>query len=160
MSDLFYALFFIGLGIFMIYMSIQAWTGSFKRWYVSQRDHSRMYVGMPFGLVFCGFGLIIIANILFSGLGVADFIIVYLVSPIIWLSLLLAIFQPKWIRPPWVRWLEDNYWDRLPLLIADGKQDVWAWQRRVSTQEAWRRGQGKWRVNRSIGHDGGFGRAG
>ena len=56
------------------------------------------------------------------------------------MSMILAIWQPKWLKPHWLRWLEEEHADVIHLLREDVHQDRWGWQRRVKTQaqmEAW-----------------------
>ncbi len=64
------------------------------------------------------------------------------VFPLAIVAVLVVIFQPRWLKPGWVRWLEENHGDILELLIEEArKTPKWAdWAERVSTQaglEAW-----------------------
>jgi hypothetical protein len=48
-----------------------------------------------------------------------------------------VIFQPKWLKPKWICWLEENQGDILDLLIEEARQTPkWTdWAERVNTQE-------------------------
>lgn len=50
---------------------------------------------------------------------------------------LIVVFQPKWLKPQWVQWLEENHGDVLELIIEEARQasDWRDWADRVSTQE-------------------------
>ena len=53
------------------------------------------------------------------------------------------MWRPRWIRPQWVKWVEDNHrWLEIQWLIADARKDPQGWGNRVSTQqglEGWAR---------------------
>lgn len=61
----------------------------------------------------------------------------YGVFPVGFLSVLIVVFQPKWFKPAWVRWLEENHGDILEILIEEARKtpDWRDWGKRVSTQE-------------------------
>jgi hypothetical protein len=47
------------------------------------------------------------------------------------------MIRPRWLVPPWLRWLEDNHKDILGLLKNEArKMGGNEWNRRVRTQEA------------------------
>ena len=56
------------------------------------------------------------------------------VFPTGFLSVLVVVFQPKWLKPTWVRWLEENHMDILNVLIEDARKTP-DWAKRVNTQE-------------------------
>ncbi len=55
--------------------------------------------------------------------------------------LILLIWQPRWLKPIWLRWLEDNYGHVLELMFEEARQmGVRTWEAQVKTQadlEAW-----------------------
>ena len=59
------------------------------------------------------------------------------VFPLGIITVLVVIFQPKWLKPQWVRWLEENHGDILELLTEEArKTPKWTdWAKQVSTQE-------------------------
>lgn len=60
------------------------------------------------------------------GLGIAAILlVVMLMSPV----------GCRWFRFHWAYWLEENYGDKLDVLLADIRRDPKAWERRVATRE-------------------------
>jgi hypothetical protein len=59
------------------------------------------------------------------------------VFPLGIIAVLVVVFQPKWLKPKWVRWLEENHGDILDLLIEEArKTPKWTdWAKQVSTQK-------------------------
>jgi hypothetical protein len=59
------------------------------------------------------------------------------VFPLGIIAVLVVVFQPKWLKPKWVRWLEENHGDILDLLIEEArKTPQWTdWAKQVSTQK-------------------------
>jgi hypothetical protein len=56
------------------------------------------------------------------------------VFPTGFFSVLVVITQPKWFKPKWVRWMEDNHGDILEILIEEGRMTP-DWGETVSSQE-------------------------
>ena len=56
-------------------------------------------------------------------------------------TVILAIWQPWWLKPAWLRWLEDNYGDILEEMFAEARAiGRFNWAKQVRTQsdlEAW-----------------------
>lgn len=51
------------------------------------------------------------------------------------LAITLAIWQPWWLKPKWLRWLEQEHKSILPVLWEEVRKEGHAWERRVRTQE-------------------------
>jgi hypothetical protein len=51
------------------------------------------------------------------------------------LAIVLAIWQPWWLKPKWLRWLEKEHGDIIEILWEEVRQEGHAWERRVRTQE-------------------------
>jgi hypothetical protein len=67
-------------------------------------------------------------------------LVLYVLGPLLLLFYALAIWQPWWLKPVWLRWLEREHGDVIELLWEDVRKDRWGWERRVRTQaqlEAW-----------------------
>ncbi len=67
-------------------------------------------------------------------------LVIYVLIPLLLANYILAIWQPWWLKPKWLRWLEKEHGDILHLLWADVRNDRWGWERRIKTQadlEAW-----------------------
>lgn len=60
----------------------------------------------------------------------------YILLPLLIVTLILATWQPRWLKPTWLRWLETNHEQFLYLLWEDArKMGRWKWQRQVNTQK-------------------------
>jgi hypothetical protein len=51
------------------------------------------------------------------------------------LAIILAIWQPWWLKPKWLRWLEKEHGDIIEILWEEVRKEGHAWERRVRTQE-------------------------
>lgn len=51
------------------------------------------------------------------------------------LAIILAMWQPRWLKPKWLRWLEEEHGDIIEILWEEVRQEGHAWGRRVRTQE-------------------------
>lgn len=137
----------IDLGIVLIAVGLLGigsgvWTrlGKNRAWYLVPDYPVLLPKGMHYAMPIAGLMTIVIGisllmptpkagRLVFFGVAVPLMITVYLV----------VIFQPRWLKPHWVRWLEEEHGDILPLLIAEARQTP-GWAKRVRTQaglEAW-----------------------
>lgn len=55
--------------------------------------------------------------------------------PLLIVTYVLAIWQPWWLKPTWLRRLEKEHGDILEILWEEARMDQWKWERRVKTQE-------------------------
>ncbi len=62
-------------------------------------------------------------------------IVIYLVPPLWIIAGILAIWQPWWLKPKWLRWLEKEHGDIIETLWEEVRKEGHAWERRVRTQE-------------------------
>jgi hypothetical protein len=135
-DDLLILGFFGLIGMFGIVIGTTIWTGYFKSWFIIERVPvivpTAFYNGsMVFlGLTLISVGLAALADrpglYLFFGLSL----------PLMTLTIILAIWQPRWIQPSWYRWLEENHEEIIPILQEEVRQmGPREWQRQVSTQE-------------------------
>ena len=88
-------------------------------------------VGIPMALTVLSIGLIPILPIAKENRG--D-VITYVTAPLLIMTYILAIRQPWWLKPAWLRWLEKEHGDIIHLLWEDVRQDRWGWEQRVRTQ--------------------------
>lgn len=89
-------------------------------------------VGIPMALTVLSIGLIPILPIAKENRG--D-VITYVTAPLLIMTYILAIWQPWWLKPAWLRWLEKEHGDIIHLLWEDVRKDRWGWERRVHTQK-------------------------
>jgi hypothetical protein len=126
-------IFLVGLGLFFIFLGSGVRLGYWKRWYLGPDDpifypKPGVYGLIPLGLaLFCTLLVLVLpepwqtfatwAAFSFAGL-----------------CILLVGLQPWWIKPKWVRWLEEENDDILDRLIQEAR---WTkdWEKRIATQE-------------------------
>ena len=91
---------------------------------------SLVYGLIPLGL---GAGLLAIGPLLPEE--IRPNLVSYGLGPLWILTLILAIWQPWWLKPAWLRWLEKEHGDILGILWKEVRKEGHAWERRVQTQE-------------------------
>ena len=63
-------------------------------------------------------------------------IVIYLVPPLWIIAGILAVWQPHWLKPAWLRWLEDNYGHVQEAIFAEARQmGIRNWETQVRTDE-------------------------
>ena len=50
-------------------------------------------------------------------------------------ALVLMIWKPRWLKPQWLLWLEDNYPYLIDTLLEEARKEGKAWEAKVRTQE-------------------------
>ncbi len=129
---------FTGLwGIALIYFGIAILVGDFKRWYLGPRifpPQAIVYGSVLFGLAAIEL-CVIVALASYLDPDTTGWVVALTAGLTALSGFVLAIWQPRWIKPHWVRWLEENYWDRIHILIADARRNPRHWEERVATQE-------------------------
>jgi hypothetical protein len=88
-----------------------------------------------YGLIPLGLGLGLLAILPLVPEGMRPDLVSYGLGPLWILTLILAIWQPWWLKPGWVRWLEKEHGDILGILWEEVRKEGHAWERRVRTQE-------------------------
>ncbi len=124
------------IGAVLIYLGAITLDGSFKKWYLGPRTfppQAIVYATIPTGLGFIEICIILALSPIMD-FDTAQKMITLLVGPTFALGFVFAIWQPNWIKPYWVRWLEGNYKQEIYGLIAAAREDAEAWERRVATQ--------------------------
>ena len=58
----------------------------------------------------------------------------WVVTPVFIASLVLAVWNPRWLRPQWLNYLEDEYGTVMWHLLEDAHHNPREWTRRVRTQ--------------------------
>ncbi len=96
----------------------------------------RAYVGIPFGITCLFWALAAIPDSqtlswIFLGIGLVFFV----------LGVIFAGTQPSFLKPAWLRWLEQEHADIMPLLIREANEmGLGNWEQWVKSQadlEAW-----------------------
>jgi hypothetical protein len=123
-------------GIFILYMGVMGLRGHFKGLYLIRgiplaAPASVVYTFFPGGI---GFLILAIALLIPNDQIVR--IIVVLTSALGMLcALVLMLWQPRWLKPWWLLWLEDKYPLLLETLLEEARQAGRAWETEIRTEE-------------------------
>lgn len=131
------------VGFFAIGMYLIVKTGRIKSWYILKTlpgllSGRMMYAAFPFGLSFI---LTHFAALLpnYNPREPNLLILTLLVGPVFGFWFMYR--PPKWVKPSWLQWLEQEYGYCLPILIVEAQKiNRWEWESRVRTQagmQAW-----------------------
>jgi hypothetical protein len=109
--------------------------GKLRHWFVMPNypvlmPKAAVYAQLVLGLMIASIAM----SLLMPTSEAARNVWLWIVFPLLAIALVLAVWQPSWIKPRWVRWLEENHGDILELLIEEGRKTP-GWSKRVSTQE-------------------------
>jgi len=125
------------IGLVFIYLGFITLNGSYKIWYLGPQifpPQAVVYGTIPTGIAFLEISMILILAPLL-GPDITGWMVGLLVLPVLVIAFVLAIWRPKWIKPKWVNWLEENYSDKIDILIKDARKNPESWKVRVATQE-------------------------
>jgi hypothetical protein len=122
-----------GTGSVFIFLGSGVRLGYWKWWYLGPDDpiffpKPGVYGFIPLGLSFFCTALVLVLPEPWQTL--ATWVTFSLAA----LSLFLIGLQPRWIKPAWVRWLEEENADILDRLIEEARRTK-DWHKRVATQE-------------------------
>jgi hypothetical protein len=118
----------IALGLFFFIPGVLARLGYF-RWIYAMKGHlvltppALVHVATLIGLAMMFLGFLPIMPISADAkldLGAYCFV------PLVILIYVLAIWQPWWLKPAWLRWLEREHGNIIELLWEDVRKDRWA----------------------------------
>jgi len=127
----------IVIGIIGVILSIATRTGRYKRWWLRKSSPiapvSIVYVSELVSILLFFTAILVGFQISPATRGM---IFLYFGCPSLILMVVLSIWQPRWLTPKWLRWLEAHYENLIPLLREDAiRMGAWKWERQVSTQE-------------------------
>jgi hypothetical protein len=131
------ALFWGLFGFLVLSGGIAHLTGRFKRWFTGPRIYppqAILYGSIPLGVA----SIVLSAAVGLSqrlGPRATETMVLWGALPLTLLGFVLAIWRPRWTKPKWILWLEENYGDRIHILWGAARRDPNAWARRVATQE-------------------------
>jgi hypothetical protein len=136
MSDrLVVILVFGGFGAITLASGLLMQSGVWKAWFATKRVPVLVPTSYYFGFIPAGLGLLSAGLVFVVGHNAGSVLLCCAVLPCLALSIVLAVWQPWWIKPAWYRWLEERHGDIIPLLQEEARaMGRWKWQRRVATQ--------------------------
>lgn len=130
---------FIFIGVGFIALGLGTYLGLDKFWWWSESTPV-----VPTGIVFGAFPaalvFFLLAYVMHNQASLStetkDILAFYVGIPLILFSVILTMWQPRWLKPKWLRWLETYDRSILPLLREEARKDGWpSWNERVKTQE-------------------------
>lgn len=132
---------FIFIGIGFIALGLGTYLGLDKFWWWSESTPV-VPTGIAFGAFPAGLMFFLLAYIFYSqdqgviSAEIRDNLLYYGVTPLMFFSLLFSVWQPRWLRPQWMLWLETYHRSILPLLREEARKEGWqSWNKQVQTQE-------------------------
>lgn len=128
--------FLFGGGGLTLFLGILARAGSWKAWFTTKRVPVLIPTSYYFGYIPGGLALLLAGLVLLVDYDTGSMLLFCGALPCLLLSIILAIWQPWWIKPAWYRWLEEQHSSIIPILQKEARaMGRRKWQRRVSTQE-------------------------
>jgi len=131
------ALALIAVGLMIGIQGLRTRLGKNRAWYLVRNYYVLLPKGGHYALPIGGLMIILVGVSLLIPPELGRKILLFGAFPVGFLSVLIVVFQPKWFKPAWVRWLEENHGDILEILIEEARKtpDWRDWGKRVSTQE-------------------------
>ncbi len=107
-----------------------------KRWWIIYSTPLTpigwFYLAIPLSIVFFAWGFVFLIPDVQSRQKAFLYIGFFGFIP----AIIIAIIRPRWLVPPWLRWLEDNHGDIIDLLRDEARQmGGREWDRQISTQK-------------------------
>ncbi|MCA9920033.1 MAG: hypothetical protein KC445_18880 [Anaerolineales bacterium] len=125
------------VGIFPIGIFLLIWFGVLKSWYILKTlpgllSGRMMYAALPFGISFLLSGIVAsLPN--YNGREPGLLNLTLLIGPVFGFWFMYR--PPRWIKPSWLQWLEQEYGYCLPILLEEGqKMNRWQWEAQVRTR--------------------------
>lgn len=130
-------LFFSLIGLFFLLAGLWVRFGRFKAFYLAKgipvlmpRVIQSMFI--PLGVTFIIQG--VIWSDLVPDIEIGNQLSNWIVTPMLFISIILGVWNPHWLRPQWLNYLEDEYGSVMWKLLGEARKDVPAWSHRVRTQ--------------------------
>lgn len=126
------------LGIAFLSMGIYVRLGGFKSLYLAKgipilMPRALQNFAMPLGLTLIATATTS-SQILFPSVETRQQLTLWVEMPIFVIGLILVAWAPRWLKPRWLVYLEDEYGTVMWHLLDEAKKDVRGWSRRVRTQ--------------------------
>lgn len=128
---------FLMIGFLFLVGGVLMYSGIYKSWWLNESTPITP-TGIAYGLFPGSIIFFILAYIGYfqPAPSLRDNLLYFLGTPSILLSIIFSMWQPRWLKPKWLRWLETHHSLILGLLCEEARKEEWSkWNRRVSTQE-------------------------
>ena len=133
MDDLIGVAILAGLGLFSLFLGILHLRGyGLKGEYMTDTIYTgRNYIPIPLGIAFLFFAL----AAPFSPSSTIGLVAAYIAAAFAILGLLSAFTQPSFLKPAWLKWLEAEHGEIMPLLRQEVKTMGYkTWNKQMKTQ--------------------------
>ncbi|MFZ1397477.1 MAG: hypothetical protein WAS33_11290 [Candidatus Promineifilaceae bacterium] len=125
------------ISLFFLLIGIRIRTGGFKALYLAKgipvlipRAIQNMFI--PLGITFLIWG--IVWSDFISNIEMGNRLFGFIVMPMMLVSIILGVWNPQWLRPRWLNYLEDEYGSVMWKLLDEARKEMPGWSRRVQTQ--------------------------
>ncbi|MCP4535614.1 MAG: hypothetical protein GY832_00535 [Chloroflexi bacterium] len=130
--------FIIAFGMLPITLYVIVRVGLIKSWYILEPLPGLLSGTMVYGAPMFGLGFIAIALLAMLPVESGDIVgygIFFICMSFGMAGFVLAAWQPRWLKPWWVQWLEYEYGYCLDILIKEARaMGRWNWEAQVSTR--------------------------
>ena len=112
---------FLCVGLYFFVLGFSPYLGEKSWWY--QKSTPVVPTGIVFGSFPAALVFFIMAYIFYNyslSEKQLEILTLYIGIPLILLSVFLASWQPRFMKPKWLRWLEENHADIIPLSAIPG----------------------------------------
>jgi hypothetical protein len=137
-NQIFVFLVFGAMGLYSLTLGTRIRSGRSKIWFLQKSypviaPRAIVFALIPTGIVF----LLMAVTIWIPDIEARGKTFVYGCAPTLFISLSLAMWQPRWLLPPWYRRLLDEHEDIIHLLEEEARKlGGEEWERLASTQES------------------------
>jgi hypothetical protein len=128
---------FFLIGLFLLLIGFGVRAGRFKAFALVKgipvlMPRAIKNMSIPLGITFIIWG-ISMSNLV-PNMEIRRGLFEWLVMPLMFMSAVLGVWNPKWLRPQWLNYLEDEYGTVMWKLLDEARKDVPGWSRRVRTR--------------------------
>jgi len=124
-------------GLLLIDRGIWMLKGNAKGWYFGRHR----YAGFVYGQIPMGIGVIWVALAAIPNSQAITDLLLYTGVFFVIVGIVFALIKPFFLKPAWLRWLEERYGGMMPILKDEArKMGLELWQSKMQTQadiEAW-----------------------
>ncbi|MFZ5915890.1 MAG: hypothetical protein ACOYZ7_03060 [Chloroflexota bacterium] len=127
------------IGLVALSFGLYIRAGGFKAWYLIEgesihvRSETLRNILIPLGVTFMVWA--IAWSDLISDTKVGNKIFGYVVMPMFVACIVLSVWNPRWLRPRWLVYLEEEYGTVMWRLLDEARKNPREWEQQVRTKE-------------------------
>ena len=123
-----------GMSIFFLGWGILIRLGYLRASYATKGNPVLASPALLHSLIFLGLAIGTLAILPFFPKDMRSNIVTYGFSPLLILMFVVAIWQPRWLKPKWLRQLEQTHSDIIEILWEEIRNEGHNWEKRVNTR--------------------------